>query len=73
MFLFFIYWLQQGHILKNLYTVTYFHLTQNYNLFTILGDLGRTLPNVGSLIKNKVDIIQLDVLDLYEDYNELSI
>ena len=30
------------------------------------GDLGRTLPNLGSLVGNSADIFQLDVLDLYD-------
>ena len=32
----------------------------------IHGDLGRTLPNVGSLINKRCDIIQLDVGSLKE-------
>jgi tRNA pseudouridine synthase 10 len=34
------------------------------------GDLGRTVPNLGSLVKSQCDIFQLDVLDLYDCYNE---
>lgn len=30
------------------------------------GDLGRTLPNVGSLLGSDCDILQLDVLDLID-------
>lgn len=34
------------------------------------GDLGRTLPNIGSLTNNSADIFQLDVLKLYEKIDE---
>lgn len=30
------------------------------------GDLERTLPNLGTIIENETDILQLDVLKLYE-------
>ena len=44
------------------------------------GDLNRTLPNIGTIINNVSDILQLDVLKLYErldekvleDFNESS-
>ena len=36
----------------------------------IHGDLGRTLPNFGTLFGTEADIFQLDVLDLYETMNE---
>lgn len=34
------------------------------------GDLGRTLPNIGSLTNNQADIFQLDVLKIYEELND---
>lgn len=34
------------------------------------GDLKRTRPNIGSLLECEADILQLDVLHLYEEYNE---
>jgi tRNA pseudouridine synthase 10 len=34
------------------------------------GDLERTTPNIGSLIKNEADIFQLDVLKIYEKLEE---
>jgi tRNA pseudouridine synthase 10 len=34
------------------------------------GDLGRTMPNIGSMINNEADIFQLDVLDLYDSFSE---
>jgi tRNA pseudouridine synthase 10 len=37
------------------------------------GDLGRTLPNIGSLVGNKADIFQLDVLDLYDSFSEKTL
>jgi tRNA pseudouridine synthase 10 len=33
------------------------------------GDLGRTTPNVGSLLGCETDILQLDVLELHDDRN----
>lgn len=36
------------------------------------GDLGRTVPNLGSMLDADCDIFQLDVLDLYDSYNEES-
>ena len=32
------------------------------------GDLGRTVPNVGSLLKCKTHILQLDVIHLYDQF-----
>jgi len=29
------------------------------------GDLGRTIPNIGSLLNSECDILQLDVMNLY--------
>jgi len=29
------------------------------------GDLGRTMPNVGSLLNTECDILQLDVINLH--------
>lgn len=37
------------------------------------GDLNRTKPNLGTILKCKADIIQLDVLDLYPNYSEESV
>lgn len=37
------------------------------------GDLERTIPNVGMLLGAEADIIQLDVLKLYEKLDENSI
>lgn len=37
------------------------------------GDLERTVPNVGMLLGAEADIIQLDVLKLYEKLDENSI
>ena len=34
------------------------------------GDLNRTRPNVGTLLNGIADILQLDVLYLYEKYDE---
>ena len=34
------------------------------------GDLERTVPNLGTLIQAETDIIQLDVLKLYEKLDE---
>ena len=34
------------------------------------GDLERTLPNLGTLINTETDIIQLDVLKLYEKLDD---
>jgi len=30
----------------------------------LLGDLGRTIPNVGTIIGSECDILQLDVTDI---------
>lgn len=35
----------------------------------IHSDLGRTLPSLCSLTNQQLDIIQLDVLDLFEQYD----
>lgn len=37
------------------------------------GDLERTIPNVGTLLNSEADIIQLDVVKLYEQLNEDSL
>ena len=34
------------------------------------GDLDRTLPNLGTLLDTEADIIQLDVIYLYEKMDE---
>ena len=36
-------------------------------------DLGRTTPNIGSLLNTKSDILQLDVLYLMKEYNDEAI
>ena len=33
------------------------------------GDLERTLPNLGNMLNSECDIIQLDVIKLYEKYD----
>ena len=33
------------------------------------GDLERTLPNLGNILDSECDIIQLDVIKLYEKYD----
>lgn len=37
------------------------------------GDLGRTQPSLGDLFNCRSDIIQLDVLQLYEKLDEVSL
>ena len=37
------------------------------------GDLGRTSPSLENLIGSQCDIIQLDVLDLYENFNDEAV
>jgi len=37
------------------------------------GDLERTIPNVGILLGTEADIIQLDVLKLYEKLDEMAL
>lgn len=34
------------------------------------GDLERTVPNVGTFLEDDVDILQLDVCELYTKYDE---
>ncbi len=33
-------------------------------------DFGRTLPNLGTIMGNECDIIQLDVLQLYSEFSD---
>ncbi len=37
------------------------------------GDLERTVPNLGTILQTETDIIQLDVLKLYEKLDEKTI
>ena len=37
------------------------------------GDLERTIPNVGTILGVETDIIQLDVLKLYEKLDEVAL
>ena len=37
------------------------------------GDLERTIPNVGTILGVETDIIQLDVLKLYEKLDEVAV
>ena len=37
------------------------------------GDLNRTRPNLNSLLETEVDIVQLDVLHLYEKISEETV
>ena len=36
------------------------------------GDMGRTEPNVGQLLANECDILQLDVTNVYDSLNEVK-
>lgn len=38
----------------------------------IHGDLGRTLPNIGSFLKTKADILQLDVTGIFTTKEEVD-
>lgn len=44
--------------------IAFFHIGTYIKEF-VHGDLGRTLPNIGSLTNNQADIFQLDVLKIY--------
>lgn len=37
------------------------------------GDLGRTVPNVGSILDCEADILQLDVTEVYDSLQELDL
>ena len=37
------------------------------------GDLGRTLPNVGSLLGCQADILQLDVCEVYDTVADIDV
>lgn len=50
--------------------VVSFSHTGTYIKEFVHGDLGRTLPNIGSLINNAADIFQLDVLKIYEKMDQ---
>jgi tRNA pseudouridine synthase 10 len=37
------------------------------------GDLGRTVPNIGSLMNTEVDILQLDVVKIFKDFENMNL
>ena len=36
------------------------------------GDLGRTVPSIGSLLESEADILQLDVAQVYDSVNDFN-
>ena len=37
------------------------------------GDLGRTVPSVGEILKTEADILQLDVADVYDNIGDVNL
>ena len=37
------------------------------------GDLGRTMPNIGTILNKEVDILQLDVTQVYDNVEEIDV
>ena len=70
---------------KEIYRVEAVKVKSNYMILHILasagtyikefvhGDLGRTMPNVGSILGCEADILQLDVCQVYDTVGDIDV
>lgn len=70
---------------KLIYKVHAEYINQHYFVLHVLasagtyikefvhGDLGRTVPSIGSLLESEADILQLDVTQVYDNVNNIDL
>jgi len=68
----FVYRMRAEYINSHYFKLNVLASAGTYIKELVHGDLGRTVPSVGSILDTECDILQLDVTDVYDNVDEVG-